>query len=64
MTNSDSQFSLKPFLSLGSILTDVPPLRQAVMHVVKNLTGHEIYALLFALGVNSVAVYQGPQICS
>ena len=50
MTNSDSQFSLQ---------TDVPPLRQAAMHVVKNLTGHEIYALLFALGVNSVAVYQG-----
>ena len=53
-----SVFTLTRFLSSGR-LTDVPPLRQAVMHVVKKLTSHEFYALLFALGVNWVTVYHG-----
>ena len=43
----------------GSVLTDVPPLRQGVMHVVKKIISHKSCALLFILGVSSVTVYHG-----
>ena len=43
----------------GSVLTDVPPLRQGVVHVVK--TGNTC-ALLFILGLNSVTVITVSQI--
>ena len=55
----DSQSTIAGPRSCASVALRRRLLRQGVMHVVKKLTSHRFCALLFALGVNSVTVYQG-----